>query len=57
MVSTDSTADEAVLQAIPIVVAAEPQAEAAAPLPWYARAHVPRIVDYLIVAVFMFFWL
>ncbi len=45
------------MQAIPIVVAAEAAAEPAVPLPWYARIALPRIVDYLIVAAFMFFWL
>jgi hypothetical protein len=55
MAGREATADDTALQPIPVVVAVE--AEPAAPLPWYARASVPRIVDYLIVAVFMFFWL
>jgi hypothetical protein len=54
MAGGESGASEATLQAIPVVVAAETPAR---PLPWYARIAVPRIVDYLIVAAFMFFWL
>lgn len=56
MAGADSTADNAGLQAIPVVVAEVPEAEPV-PAPWYARVTLPRVVDYLIVAVFMFFWL
>ncbi|MCC6918414.1 MAG: hypothetical protein IT548_04385 [Alphaproteobacteria bacterium] len=45
------------LQAIPLVMAAEAAADLEPIRPWYARVVVPRIVDYLIVAAFMFFWL
>lgn len=56
MAGAESTADDAGLQAIPVVVAEVAEAEPA-PVPWYARVTLPRAVDYLIVAVFMFFWL
>jgi len=47
---------EAVPQAIPLVMISE--AAAIEPIrAWYARIVVPRVVDYMIVAAFMFFWL
>lgn len=45
--------DIVVLDAIPLVVAEE--AKAPAPARWSFR--VPRIVDYLVVAIFMYFTL
>ena len=57
MAGGESGASDAAIQGIPVVVALEAHAEPAPPLPWYGRIALPRIVDYLIVAAFMFFWL
>ena len=51
MASDDVAAGEQALRALPLVVAAGEQAEAR-PRPRFA---VPKIVDYLVVAIFMYF--
>lgn len=48
------TAAEATLDAIPLVVVAE---EAEAPAQGHRGFTIPRIVDYVIVAIFMYFTL
>lgn len=50
----EGIAATAALQAIPLTVAEAPAAETPPPRRRWAR--VPRIVDYLIVAAFMFFF-
>jgi hypothetical protein len=51
MAAEDSATGDQALQALPLVVASGEQAEARPRL----RFKVPKIVDYLIVAIFMYF--
>ncbi|MFT3810827.1 MAG: hypothetical protein QM698_12985 [Micropepsaceae bacterium] len=54
MAGEEQETAEAALDAIPLVVVAE---QAEAPAQGHRGFHIPRIVDYLIVAIFMYFTL